>query len=264
MKKNEYPTLSSLYGIPKESFGKDKYIKIGKYILRRPYITRDEENWAWRCFDTWAIFRPRSQSPCVKQMENLGLLADAITECVECYVNVHVPQNTPLIIDGYDLMVPLGRPSHAKLSMFCWWGETNLSIPKLQRPQCWSLIMDKQFHPAFYNGCIHWSMLELKFIFVCERVHDCMVPCTPLPLFSHRKYSWKVCNESGIITVMLYERHGVPQNHINPWQNKRQWNITETKHIRVHVYRMYCICVWQCFTHKENIWAVCEKSIRLI
>ena len=41
-------------------------------------------------------------------------------------------------------------------------GWNYLSIPKLQRLHRWSLGMDKQFHPIFYNGCNYLSMLGLK------------------------------------------------------------------------------------------------------
>ena len=38
----------------------------------------------------------------------------------------------------------------------------NLSIPKLQRCNRWSLGMDKLFHTTVYNGCNYLSMLGLK------------------------------------------------------------------------------------------------------
>ena len=41
-------------------------------------------------------------------------------------------------------------------------GWNYLSIPKLQRLHRWGLEMDKQFHPALYNGCNHLYVLGLK------------------------------------------------------------------------------------------------------
>ena len=37
-----------------------------------------------------------------------------------------------------------------------------LSIFKLQRLHCWSLGMDKKFHPTRYQACDYLSMLGLK------------------------------------------------------------------------------------------------------
>ena len=50
-------------------------------------------------------------------------------------------------------------------------GWNYLSIPKLQRLHRWSLGMDKQFHPIFYNGCNYLSMLGLKLNHVSKRGH---------------------------------------------------------------------------------------------
>ena len=41
--------------------------------------------------------------------------------------------------------------------------------PKLQWLYHWSLGMDKQFHPTFYNGCNYLSMLGLKLNHVSKR-----------------------------------------------------------------------------------------------
>ena len=48
-------------------------------------------------------------------------------------------------------------------------GWNYLSIPKLQRLHCWSLGMDKWFHPTVYNGCDYLSMLGLKLNHVSKR-----------------------------------------------------------------------------------------------
>ena len=50
-------------------------------------------------------------------------------------------------------------------------GWNYLSIHKLQRLHRWSLRMDKQFHPTFYNGCNYLSMLGLKLNHVSKRGH---------------------------------------------------------------------------------------------
>ena len=62
-----------------------------------------------------------------------------------------------------------GRPwsnptSHARWSM----GWSYLSIPKRQRLHCWSLGMDKWFHPRLYNGWNYFSMLGLMLNHVSE------------------------------------------------------------------------------------------------
>ena len=46
-----------------------------------------------------------------------------------------------------------------------------LSIPKLQCLHCWSLGMDKWFHPTLYWACDYLSMLGVKFIHVSKRGH---------------------------------------------------------------------------------------------
>ena len=48
-------------------------------------------------------------------------------------------------------------------------GWNNLSIPKLQRFNLWSLGMNKQFHPTVYRACDYFSMLGLKLTYVSKR-----------------------------------------------------------------------------------------------
>ena len=45
----------------------------------------------------------------------------------------------------------------------------SLSIPKLQRLNRWSLGVDEQVHPTFYNGCNYLSMVGLKKNYVSKR-----------------------------------------------------------------------------------------------
>ena len=42
-------------------------------------------------------------------------------------------------------------------------------ISKIQRCKRLSLVMDKEFHPARFNGCNYVSMLELKLSYVSKR-----------------------------------------------------------------------------------------------
>ena len=44
-----------------------------------------------------------------------------------------------------------------------------LSIPKFQRLHCWSLGVEKSFHPTLYNGYNYLSMLRLKLIHVSKK-----------------------------------------------------------------------------------------------
>ena len=44
-----------------------------------------------------------------------------------------------------------------------------LSIPKIQRLHRWSLGMDKQFHPTFYQAYDYLSMLGLKLMHISKR-----------------------------------------------------------------------------------------------
>ena len=55
-------------------------------------------------------------------------------------------------------------------------GWNYLSISKLQRLHCWSLGMDKLFHPTVYNGCNYLSMLGLKLNQVSKRGPWCQWP----------------------------------------------------------------------------------------
>ena len=48
-------------------------------------------------------------------------------------------------------------------------GWNYISIPKLQRLHRWSLWMDMQFHPTFYDGCDYLSMLAFKLFHVSKR-----------------------------------------------------------------------------------------------
>ena len=44
-----------------------------------------------------------------------------------------------------------------------------LSVPKLQRCNHWSWVMDKKFHPTFYWACDCLSILELNLIHITKR-----------------------------------------------------------------------------------------------
>ena len=48
-------------------------------------------------------------------------------------------------------------------------GWNYLYIRKLQWLYCWSLGMDKEFHPTLYNGCNYLSMLGLKLNLISKR-----------------------------------------------------------------------------------------------
>ena len=48
-------------------------------------------------------------------------------------------------------------------------GGNYLSIPKLQWLHCWSLGMDKLFHPTLHNGCKYLFLQGLKLIHVSKR-----------------------------------------------------------------------------------------------
>ena len=65
------------------------------------------------------------------------------------------------------------------------WGE----IPKLQLCNRWSLGMDKEFHPTFYNGCHHLSMLWLKLRHVSKR--------------SSRTQTWSTLKAINMTVLML-------------------------------------------------------------
>ena len=63
-------------------------------------------------------------------------------------------------------------------------GWNYLSIPKLQRCNRWSLRMDKQFHPTFYQACNYLSMLGLKLNHVSKRGHW----SAPIPYLNRRYF----------------------------------------------------------------------------
>ena len=97
-------------------------------------------------------------------------------------------------------------------------GWNYLSIPKLQRCNRWSLGMDKQFHPTFYNGCNYLSMLGLKLNHVSKRGPKCQQ--TNLELYGeinccqtttkHDK-AWVVCI---IFGMCLLQNNKTTQNRI--------------------------------------------------
>ena len=68
-------------------------------------------------------------------------------------------------------------------------GWNNLSICKLQRLHCWSLGMDKYFHPTLYWACDCLSMPELKLNHVSKRGH------------------WAFCTKVADEIVQLYMRN---------------------------------------------------------
>ena len=100
-------------------------------------------------------------------------------------------------------------------------GWNYLSTPKLQRLHHWSLGMDMQFHPTFYNGCNCLFMPGLKLKHVDERGH--------WSLYLHREIirlplSQFMVNQQG--KMWLNRWHAIAKNYTVTKQSKEPQNCT--------------------------------------
>ena len=89
----------------------------------------------------------------------------------------------------------------------------DLSIPKLQRCNCWSLGMDKSFHPTLYCACDYLCMLGFKLINV-----------------SNRHMRKQICS---ILTWWLYEYLVSVHCNMQSWTDGGQTVTERTKTLRV-------------------------------
>ena len=103
----------------------------------------------------WKIFR-YNQTP---NEENLSLI---FISCSHLRIVVVVMRHLLLICFNFN--PTMDKWSHAQWNA----GWNYVFIPKLQRCNRWSLWLDKQFHPTYYNGCNYLSEAVLKSIHVSK------------------------------------------------------------------------------------------------
>ena len=130
------------------------------------------------------------------------------------------------------ILIPtlISNLSHVQLNV----GWKCLSIPKLQRSNCWSLGMNKYRHNTFYNRWNYLSILGLKLIVVSS---CCFCFLMPPNAHALQFYSWLLSNS---------------RTHI-PWLWRLWWNQIQEQ-----------LLAWNHLNYKNTLNAIWTISVQFL